>query len=104
MKLTSKSIRRLVLRSGENNLNKPACIPLCHSSLGIQCEVLSVETNDRQNIPYLVKKMTNLRALSVTCKDESTRCDLLEWLRQRLPPNCSISRENLAISVRLWIR
>ncbi|CAF1374962.1 unnamed protein product [Adineta steineri] len=106
-KLTSKSIRRLDLSDIETYFNKPACISLCHSSLGIQCEVLFIQTNDRQNIPYLVKKMKNLRALCVKCNDKATRCNLSSWLRQRLPPNCSISDEaNFAPSVRvqLWIR
>ncbi|CAF1422066.1 unnamed protein product [Adineta steineri] len=106
-KLTSKSIRRLDLSDIETYFNKPACISLCHSALGIQCEVLLTQTNDRQNIPYLVKKMKNLRALCVKCNDKATRCNLSSWLRQRLPPNCSISDEaNFAPSVRvqLWIR
>lgn len=58
-KLTSKSVRRLNLDLSKNYFNKPACIALCHSSLGVQCEVLLIKTNDRQNIPYLIKKMIN---------------------------------------------
>ncbi|CAF4788650.1 unnamed protein product, partial [Rotaria sp. Silwood1] len=88
---TNPSIRQLDLRDYNHYFNKEECIRLSHSSLGSQCQVLSIMINNRQNgkcheqlalvkndnDKYLDKKMQN--------KD-----DLIQWLKDHLPSTCLI--------------
>ena len=67
------SIRRLdllenmTIRSNEC-YNNEACIILANSSLGYQCEVLSIEVENRTDIVYLINNMPNLRMLIFRCE------------------------------------
>ncbi len=95
----------------------PACqkyvftfyIAFVSSSLGRQCEVLTIAVENRTNILYLVRYMKNLRALNVRCRPKfemnqisliqflSTIDGLVNWLKQPL----STTESNF---LRLWIR
>ncbi|CAF1271458.1 unnamed protein product [Rotaria sordida] len=109
------SIRQLNLRECHYHLNEEECIRLCHSPLGIQCEVLSIRIKNRESIIYLVQNMINLLSLYVQCEDEKyyhrlilanndnndkyvvkkigDEDELVRWLKDRLPSMCSISRD-----------
>lgn len=88
-----------------------ACIVLNASSLGMQCEILEIAVHNRENILTLIKGMSKLRALYVYCRDdkrngnfERTNDELIQWLQQRLPSTCVISRhEHLFYIIRIWI-
>jgi len=45
-------------------------IALTRSSLGKQCEVLSIGIRHRRNIIFLLDTMINLRAMNVRCQDD----------------------------------
>ena len=68
-KYTNASVRELNLRDCNYCFNEEECITLSRSSLGIQCEVLSIRVNNRESIINLVKNMINLRALNVKYDD-----------------------------------
>jgi hypothetical protein len=111
--LTSASVRRIEL--GGYNFNSEQCVTLSQSSLGAQCEVLLVKVENRIDILDLFNSMTSLRALGVQCKDDekrvsrddptsSTHDELVEWLRDRLPPNCTMARDPcLDYRIQIWI-
>jgi hypothetical protein len=46
-------------------LTEEECILLARSPLGVQCEALSIQVNNRESIIYLVKNMIKLRILYV---------------------------------------
>jgi hypothetical protein len=46
------------------------CLELCHSSLGIQCEVLDIRVQHRESILDLINRMKDLRGLTVDSEDE----------------------------------
>jgi hypothetical protein len=118
LEFTSKSIRRLsLLQITRLCRNEHACTELSQSSLGIPCEVLTVDVENRTNIVYLVNNMKNLRALKVRSRADllrgslyskpssSTKDELVEWLQQNLASTCKISRDELfPVSIRVWIR
>ena len=103
--ITSKSTRRLDLRSNHLYFNEETCAKLSSTSLGIQCKVLLVH-------------MKNLRALYVHCKDSvhesndffflnplSPANGLIKWLQERLPTTFAISSDDyFTTCIRLWIR
>ncbi|CAF4225264.1 unnamed protein product [Rotaria sp. Silwood2] len=122
---TNPSIRQLDLRDYNHYFNKEECIRLSHSSLGSQCEVLSIMINNRESIIYFVKKMINLRSLNVRCEDEKyhkrlaivkkgnnkysdervqNKDDLIQWLKHHLPSTCLIVRNpDLVNYILIWI-
>ena len=116
--LTNPSVRRLDFFTKESMLyswyfNREQCIAFAHSSLGQQCETLVVDLKHRNNILELIDRMPNLRSLIFQCRDDvytrqssSTHADeLLQWLTERLPSTCSISREEDQTSIaQIWIR
>jgi hypothetical protein len=116
--ITSKSVRRLNLIALGQCYNEEKCIAFVCSPLGIQCEVLTIEVDNRTNILYLVRNLKNLRALKVRCKDDLEFCrtnsdwnpllstidDVAKWLKQELPAtSCTISRDEY-LYLKLWIR
>jgi hypothetical protein len=72
---------------------------LSRSPLGIQCEVLSLMVKHRESIVYLIKKLINLRVLTVRCEDDkhsvglANKNEFIEWLINHLPSTCSIVRD-----------
>jgi hypothetical protein len=112
--VTSKSIRRLDFYDDDSFFNEQTCSTLCNSPLGIQCEFLSVITNNRNLILYLVNNMKNLRILQFRYQVDKQRYDLVQdgfvqWLQESLPSTCTISKDleisnTLSICFTLWIR
>ncbi|CAF3761939.1 unnamed protein product [Rotaria sp. Silwood1] len=122
---TNPSIRQLDLRDYNHYFNKEECIRLSHSSLGSQCQVLSIMINNRQSIIYFVKKIINLRSLNVRCEDGKcheqlalvkndndkyldkkmqNKDDLIQWLKDHLPSTCLIVRNpDLVKYILIWI-
>ncbi|CAF1012773.1 unnamed protein product [Rotaria sordida] len=101
-KYINKSVRRFDLYDCNYCFNEKECTTLSRSSLGSQCEVLSIRVKNRESIVHLVKNMFNLRALIVECID--TKCDqrsiltktndeLIQWLKSHLPLTCLIVRD-----------
>jgi hypothetical protein len=116
---TSTSVRRLDLQASPfyNDwcwFNDQRCAILSRSSLGVQCQTLLINVENRTNVLDLVNTMMNLRALNVQCKDDrwndknnpsSSEDELLEWLRHHLPSIYTITRDSYIINnIRLWIR
>jgi hypothetical protein len=110
---TNPSVRRLDFISMSTlpigHFNSSECDILAKSSLGQQCNVLLIKVQNRTNILYLIKTMTNLRSLIIQCEDEkqeknSTNDELLQWLQDHLPSTYSINRDlNEPLKIRLWI-
>jgi hypothetical protein len=107
----SSSVRYLDLRGFTNTgecqyYNDQQCLSLIRSPLGIQCEYLLIEVEQRTNIIDLVTKMTNLRSLNVRCRDKRENDDeLIKWLKNYLPSTCSFAKySKFPNDIRLWIR
>jgi hypothetical protein len=117
---TSASVRRIDLQgfipsNDDFCFDEELCVQFSCSSLGINCEILSITVVNRSNIIHLVDNMANLRTLHVRCQDDqweygrehaSTGEDeLVDWLKARLPSSCTIVRDaSLNCGLRLWIR
>jgi hypothetical protein len=92
--------------------NAPECSLIARSSLGRQCEVLSIAVTDRRNVPDLVTEMPNLRALTCFCEDNKwdvdeslsiENVDAITWLHDHLPSTCLISKHGINKSyIRVW--
>ncbi|CAF2658113.1 unnamed protein product [Rotaria sp. Silwood2] len=120
-KVTSTSIRRLDLFHSsfwyDLCLNAAQCSELINSSLGRQCEVLSVNVEDRSNVLDLVKTKSNVRALICKLKEEeeeekgnnkrissSDKDELVEWLRDHLLSMSSVRRTfYINNSIEIWV-
>lgn len=99
---TSRSIRRI---NFNKNLffNHEQCIALTRSSLGKQCEILSIGIQNRRDIFYLINKMFNLRTLNIRCQDDNN--DFIHYLQEHLSSTILIKREmEYDHNIRLWIR
>ncbi|CAF3781081.1 unnamed protein product [Adineta steineri] len=103
--------------------NTEQCRRLIHSSLGKQCQILSIAVENRQNILELIHGMSNLRTLNVLCQDDiliekennsslTSTDEFIDWLQQYLPSTCTIIRDNDTIKdkqqisykpIHLWI-
>ena len=116
--LTSASIRRLGLYFEslpyiENNFTENECQIIANSSLGQQCEVLSIVLRNRFDLVDLLKAMTRLRSITVQLKDDtrqdcssSSTCEdeLLTWLINQYPSSYLIIRDKKKSSViHIWI-
>ncbi|CAF5005195.1 unnamed protein product [Rotaria sp. Silwood1] len=116
--MKNESIRRLVFVqsstiSSNSYFDNIECAALSNSSLGFHCEVLVVDVQHRTNILELIKMMTNLRSLTVRCKDDEWNIwssssaeedELVTWLRRYLPLTCLIIRDQKKISnIQIWI-
>jgi hypothetical protein len=111
----SKSIRRLDFKGNLTYdqcsfFNYEQCIALTRSSLGKQCEVLSIGVQHRRNILFLINTMINLRALNVRCQDDqygnkTITDDFIHWLKNHLSSTVTIERMiSCKHNIRLWIR
>ena len=104
--------------------NEEECLTWSRSPLGIQCEALFIWLNNRQSITNLVRNMINLRALNIYWNDDKVfqhsqqtnnndenhnkkrqvLDELVQWLKDRLPPTCMIVNDSDKINnVRIWI-
>ncbi|CAF1421777.1 unnamed protein product [Rotaria sp. Silwood1] len=114
VQITNKSIRRLDLIANDGHFYGLECISLIQSLLGIQCEVLLINIENRSIVLDLIEKMPNLRALTFQCQDDRwgdsnesllIEDEFIQWLKDRLPLNCLIVRDESELSaIRLWIR
>jgi hypothetical protein len=124
-KYTNASVHELDLRNINHYFNEEECITLSRSSLGIQCEVLSILVQNCESIISLIENMLKLRALNVRCKDEkytelstlikdndAEYCDddkeskdeCIQWLKSHLPPTCIVIRDpKLTCNILIWI-
>jgi hypothetical protein len=83
-KCTNKSVHLIDLHDYNHCFNEEECFTLIHSPLGLQCEVLSISVNNRENIIYLVKNMMKLRVLHIYGIDKEIN-QLVQWLKDHLP-------------------
>ncbi len=109
LNLVHARIRQLIV--SEYCFNGPECSLLASSSLGRQCEILSIKLTDRRHIPELINEMPNLRALTCNCEDNkwdidesllSSEKNIIKWLEDNLPSTCSISQSS-RWQVQVWI-
>jgi hypothetical protein len=78
IKFTSQSIRRLDLQKIDQFFDDQQCLLLNQSSLGIQCEILSIMVQNRTNIINLINTMINLRVLNVYSQDDQNNDELIQ--------------------------
>ncbi len=110
--INSASVRQLDFRGCDRWYNDLECLTLINSSLGIKCELLRINVENRMRILDLVTQMTNLRSLNVQCEGDkwneqssTSNDELVNWLRFRLPSTCIITRNTRYIfDIQLWIR
>jgi hypothetical protein len=112
--ITNKSIHRLDLMANDGHFYDFECLVLIQSLLGDQCEVLLINLENRYIVLDLIEKMSKLRALTFQCQDDQwgdsnesflIEDELVQWLKNRLPSNCLIVRDEREMSaIRLWIR
>ncbi|CAF0997310.1 unnamed protein product [Rotaria sordida] len=122
-KYTNASIRQLNLKFYNHQFTEEECMTLSHSSLGVQCEILSIQVKNRQCIIILVKNMINLRALNIKFEHEedfqeiqwilgdellientSETVEIIQWLKDHLPLTCLISIDPQSVNgIRIWI-
>ena len=113
--LTSKSIRRIDFTGKQlnwwNRFTKEECIAFAESTLGRQCEVLSIEIEDRNSIADLIQRMSNLRLLNFRCLDDawnyrkisSTEYEL-HWVQKHFPSTYTIVNNPEKLScIQVWI-
>ncbi|CAF1345796.1 unnamed protein product [Adineta ricciae] len=111
IRIANQSIRKLNLLGYNHWFTQQDCVELSQSSLGINCEVLYIKVEKRNDICYLIETMRRLRALIVRSKDDdgsnlwaTDNLQLERWLQQYLPPRCSIKRDSRYVHhVRIWI-
>ncbi len=112
LQLTNTSIHLLDFSYSYNSngifFNHIDCVDLVNSSLGHQCKYLLINVENRADVLYLIKNMSNLRSLIVRCqcKPLLTREDTLyQWLCDNLPSTYVITqyRRHSSLYVRLWI-
>jgi hypothetical protein len=113
--LQSKSIRRLELGGMFNwsdAFKRDECVAFCESPIGQQCEVMTMEIEDRKSIVDLVEQMANLRLLNIRCGDDrwnqrkmiSSENELVRWIEHRLPSTCQVMRDVEKPScIQVWI-
>ena len=114
--ITSPSIRHLDFipadASNVHYFDQFQCRDFTNSSIGRQCEVLTIQVEHRRNVLGLLRAMRQLRSLIVHCKGDQwndhqgplIEDELVLWLRELLPRGYSISRAYEKIShIRIWI-
>ncbi|CAF4956942.1 unnamed protein product, partial [Rotaria sp. Silwood1] len=123
-KYINASIRQLNLKFYNHQFSEEECMTLSHSSLGVQCEVLSIQVKNRQCIIILVKNMINLRALNIKFEHQedfqeilwilgdellientAETVEIIQWLKDHLPSTCLISTDPQSVNgIRIWIQ
>ncbi|CAF1307401.1 unnamed protein product [Rotaria sordida] len=93
--------------------NHDQCIVLSRSSLGKQCEVLSIRVRHRRSILFLINRMIKLRVLNIRYQDNQHESetllpksdDLIHWMQCHLSSTIITERELLYnYDIQLWIR
>ncbi|CAF1273505.1 unnamed protein product [Adineta ricciae] len=99
-RLANSSIRQLDLHC-LRYFNEEQCKKLASSTLGIQCERLSISVCTRTDILLLVNQMKKLQMLNAHCKDDDWDQKIYEsnssdkfvcFLKEQLPNTCTIQR------------
>jgi hypothetical protein len=111
LQLRNTSIRSLDFTCGapccQSYFGIAKCIMLANSSLGRQCEFLSINVENRIDILYLIKNMLRLQSLAINCEPHSLveiSTTLDRWLCHTLPSTCVITnRLNSSYHAELWI-
>ena len=89
------------------------CQSLAQSSIGKQCKVLLISVKTRTTVSGLISKISNLRSLTVQCKDDKciyresipANDKLVQWLSEHLPEKCSIIQDEQQLSkIHFWIK
>lgn len=118
MQISSASLRRLDLQSKSffrlDYFDDEDCQSLTQSSIGKQCEVLLISVKTRSTIRELIAQMSNLRSLTVQCKDDKytihrpsipANDKLIQWLIEHVPAKCSIVRDEQQLTkIHFWIK
>ncbi|CAF0991492.1 unnamed protein product [Adineta ricciae] len=116
-KCKSPSIRHICLRYYVRKCNyfftKDDCRVLCHSSLGNQCEKLTMCVRNRDDVIYLAENLRSIFFLEIECGDdkhsptstsERNNDAFVRWLKERLSSRTLITRDpSLGRTVRLWM-
>lgn len=110
-KYRSTSVRELDLRNINHYFDEDDCIKLSHSSLGVQCEVLSILVDNYQSIITLVQNMRKLRSLKVRCQNEQytpsidgNNDECIQWLKNHLPSTFVVLRDpKETFDILIWI-
>ncbi|CAF4669522.1 unnamed protein product [Rotaria sp. Silwood2] len=91
MPIKTTSIRKLNFTKYSDNgsFDIGKCSALVQSSLGRQCEILTVAIQTRSNVLDLVQTMPNLRILFCHCHSDRYNNEFIDWLRDHLPPMCT---------------
>jgi hypothetical protein len=104
----SKSIIKLDLQTFDEYFDDSNCPPLFLSTLGKQCQILSIRVYNRMSILQLVKEMPQLHTLNIELPPDTDKTDddqLIEWLRRQLPSICMITRDLIHLNrIQIWIR
>ncbi|CAF1267520.1 unnamed protein product [Rotaria sordida] len=121
---THRSIFLLDLHECYHYFNEEECLTLSRSPLGIQCEALFIQLNNRQSIISLVRNMINLRALNIYWNDDKVfqhsqqtnnndrnqnekkqvLDELVQWLKDELPSTYLISADpHYTHDISIWI-
>jgi hypothetical protein len=119
LKCTNTSVRQLDLEQCDPYFNEEECMVLAHSSLGAQCQTLSIAVNNRECILNLLYNMNNLRALNVRWEGEmyserlltetdnenvSHKDEIVQWLKERLLSRYLIATDSeFANRILIWI-
>ncbi|CAF3455463.1 unnamed protein product [Rotaria sp. Silwood1] len=111
VKLNSASVRQLDFRGCDRYYNDLECLSLINLPVGIQCEVLRINVENRMSILDFGTKMTNIRSLNVRCEDDkwnetlsTSKDEFIDWLQYRLPSTCIITRHTrYTFDILLWI-
>ncbi|CAF3465173.1 unnamed protein product [Rotaria sp. Silwood2] len=94
MPIKTTSIRKLNFTKYSDNgsFDIGKCSALVQSSLGRQCEILTVAIQTRSNVLDLVQTMPNLRILFCHCHSDRYNNEFIDWLRDHLPPMCTFRK------------
>ncbi|UJR13206.1 hypothetical protein I4U23_000228 [Adineta vaga] len=90
--------------------NMKQCIELCQSSLGKQCEILTIGLKNRQCLIYIIDHMIHLRLLTFKIYDNklilpTNSINLITWLQSSLPSTIKITKNTCCQHFfHLWIR
>ncbi|CAF3806066.1 unnamed protein product [Rotaria sp. Silwood1] len=97
------SVRELNLIGCDYCFNEEECILFSHSSLGVQCEVLFIEVNNRETIIHLVKHMIKLRVLYI-CYDDGMNWENLKMKTAEQYDECYKTARQMIDQLVQWLK
>jgi hypothetical protein len=108
LECTSESIIKLDFQTSDEYFDDSNCSTLFLSTLGKQCQILSIKVHDPMNILQLLKEMPQLHTLNIELPSDKYKTDndqLIKWLRRQLSSTCMITRDLTYLNrIQLWIR